>query len=167
MSALVVLAGLPGTGKTTISRALAAQSGAIHLRIDTIETAICASTLAPANAADAGYLVARAQAAELMAAEHSVIIDCVNQWQMTREWFVEVAGTARCVTCEIICSDLSEHRARIDSRRADLPGHALPDWQAVLARDYHPWHAAELQIDTAERTPDAAAGLIFKAMEAG
>lgn len=34
---LIVMSGLPATGKTTISRALASQINAVHLRIDTIE----------------------------------------------------------------------------------------------------------------------------------
>ncbi|MBS8225418.1 ATP-binding protein [Vannielia litorea] len=162
---MVVLAGLPGTGKTTISRTLAARSGALHLRIDTIETAICASTLAPGNAADAGYLVARSQAVDFLAARHSVIIDCVNQWEMTRDWFTELNPKhSRLVTCEITCTDEHEHRRRVESRRADLPGHRLPSWLDVQARDYHPWVDCELHIDTARIEPETAAGLIFKAM---
>ncbi|NBC95586.1 MAG: AAA family ATPase, partial [Deinococcus-Thermus bacterium] len=35
---LIVLGGLPGTGKTTLARAAAAALGAVPLRIDTIET---------------------------------------------------------------------------------------------------------------------------------
>jgi predicted kinase len=37
---LIIFGGLPGTGKTTIARALAHQIGAVHLRIDSIEQAI-------------------------------------------------------------------------------------------------------------------------------
>jgi adenylate kinase len=40
---LVIFAGLPGTGKTTIARALARDLGAVYLRIDSIEQAILAS----------------------------------------------------------------------------------------------------------------------------
>lgn len=37
---LIVFSGLPGTGKTTIARDLAATTGAVYLRIDTIERAV-------------------------------------------------------------------------------------------------------------------------------
>lgn len=37
---LVVFGGLPGAGKTTISRALAQRVGATYLRIDLVEQAI-------------------------------------------------------------------------------------------------------------------------------
>lgn len=36
---LIVIGGLPGTGKTTLARLLASRIGAVHLRIDTIEQA--------------------------------------------------------------------------------------------------------------------------------
>ncbi|MFE5683837.1 AAA family ATPase [Streptomyces sp. NPDC056512] len=45
-SMLIVIGGLPGTGKSTLARLLAARIGAVHLRIDTIEQAIVRSGLA-------------------------------------------------------------------------------------------------------------------------
>ena len=36
---LIVFSGLPGTGKTTIAKALAAATAAVYLRVDTIEHA--------------------------------------------------------------------------------------------------------------------------------
>ena len=51
---LIVLSGLPGTGKTTIARRLASELSAVYLRIDSIEQAII-STGRPVEAE--GYLV--------------------------------------------------------------------------------------------------------------
>jgi len=40
MPKLFIFSGLPGTGKTTLSRQLAQHVGAAYLRIDTIEQAL-------------------------------------------------------------------------------------------------------------------------------
>jgi len=40
---LIVLGGLPGSGKTTVARELARELGAVHLRIDSVEHAIAAA----------------------------------------------------------------------------------------------------------------------------
>jgi predicted kinase len=37
---LIILSGLPGTGKTSVARELAGQLGAVHLRVDTIAARI-------------------------------------------------------------------------------------------------------------------------------
>lgn len=47
---LIIFGGLPGTGKTTIARELARQTGAMHLRIDSIEQAIMVLEAIPPQA---------------------------------------------------------------------------------------------------------------------
>ena len=39
-STLIVFGGLPGTGKTTLAKAIAGEHAATYLRIDTIEQAL-------------------------------------------------------------------------------------------------------------------------------
>ena len=50
---------------------------------------------------------------------------------------------------EIVCSDVAEHRRRVELRASDIPGHVLPDWTSVLRHDYAPWTTDRLVIDTA------------------
>jgi len=145
---LIVMSGLPGAGKTVISRALAEATGAIHLRIDSIEQSLRNHGI---QVEGEGYAVAHAVAADNLALGRTVIADCVNPWPLTRaEWRnVATRAGARIVEVEIVCSDAAEHRRRVESRVADIDGHQLPAWKDVVERDYRSWETERLIIDTA------------------
>jgi predicted kinase len=145
---LVVLGGLPGTGKTTIARQLAAKLQALHLRIDTIEHAL--RTCGVADLRDIGYRVAYGVAEENLLLGRTVIADSVNPLRLTRDAWREVAARAgaEMIEVETICSDIVEHRRRLDTRFHDIPGLAV-SWQQVISREYEPWDRAHLLIDTA------------------
>jgi predicted kinase len=81
---LIVFAGLPGTGKSSIARGLAKQLGAVWLRIDSIEQAIRESAIAPGSVEDAGYRAAYAVAEDNLRLGRDVIGDSVNDWMLTR-----------------------------------------------------------------------------------
>ena len=145
---LIVLSGLPGVGKTTIARELARATGAVHLRIDSIEQAL---RRAGYRVEGEGYDVAYAVAEDNLRAGRTVIADCVNPWPLTRgAWrsVAERAGVAA-LDVEIVCSDTAEHRRRVEGREPDIAGHALPTWHDVVERDYHDWDRDRLVVDTA------------------
>ena len=150
---LVVVGGLPGAGKSTLSVGVAAELDATYLRIDSLEQAIH-DALNPPSIEAAGYLAAQAVAADNLRLGRIVVVDCVNPWMLTRDAFRDLAreADAGCVEVEVVCSDPVEHRTRVEGRAGDLPGLKLPTWQDVLNRDYRPWERERYVIDTAGRT---------------
>ena len=164
---LVVFGGLPGTGKTTISRGVAARRSATYLRIDVIEQAIRTSGV-PREVGPAGYVVANALTASNLANNHTVIADCVNPVRESREGWRATAAQARkpLIEVEVICSDPIEHRRRVERRVSEIEGLILPTWRDVLERDYAPWPEPHVIIDTAVLSPAEAIALVERLMDA-
>jgi predicted kinase len=153
MARLIVLAGLPGAGKSTIARALAERIGAVWLRVDSMDQAIWASGTAPFDLQDWTYRAAQAVAEDNLRLGRDVIGDCVNDWTIARDGWQAAGGRAGASVhwLEIVCTDPTEHRRRVETRVSDLPGLNLPDWHTVASRDYHPWDREHVTIDTARR----------------
>ena len=165
-SMLIVFAGLPGTGKSSVAREVARKLDAVWLRIDSIEQAIRDSGVLPGSIDDAGYRAAFAVAADNLRLGRIVVTDSVNDWMVTRDAWrdIGVRAGARVVEVEIICSDPEEHRRRIETRTSDVPGLVLPDWAAVMERDYHPWNREHLTIDTIGSSVDDCVDQVLAAL---
>lgn len=149
---LVVLGGLPGTGKTTLARALARSLGAAHVRIDTIEQALLRTSLGLARPAEAGYVIGASVAADCLAGGVPVAADAVNAVDEARAGWRAVAGSSRVVEVWLTCSDVDGHRRRVESRVADIPGHRQPTWSDVVAVAVDPWPGATV-VETSGRAP--------------
>jgi predicted kinase len=136
---LVVLAGRPGTGKTTLARRLAAELRCAYVRIDAIETAVARCGLAQPPVGPIGYVVGHELAAANLALATPVVIDAVNPVPEARAGWRGLAGIARLVVLETVIGDEGEHRRRVTARTPDLPDQVVPTWDDVLAWDYVLW----------------------------
>ena len=153
---LFVFGGLPGTGKTTISRELAKRLSATLLRIDVIEQAMLAS-LSVEDIGVAGYSVANALAEANLSNGQTVVVDCVNPIEISRAAWKAVAARTESplIQIEVVCTDRTEHRRRVETRKPDIPGHRLPTWETVVNYTYETWKA-DLVLDSFKLSTDEA-----------
>ncbi|WP_421931974.1 AAA family ATPase [Phenylobacterium sp.] len=153
MATLIVLSGPPASGKSTLARRLAQESGAVWLRIDSMDQAIRESGVVPGDLKDVSYRAAYAVARDNLRLGRDVVADSVNDMKLTRDaWRAAgLAAGARVLEVEVLCSDPAEHRWRVENRTSEVPGLVLPDWAAVTAAAPHPWDRDHLTVDTAGR----------------
>ncbi len=168
---LIVFAGVPGTGKTTLARMLADRLGAVFIRIDSIEQELRNSAAGPRMGSldDAGYRAGYAVAGDNLKSGRTVIADSVNPIEITRTAWRDVAARAGSpvVEVEVTCSDAEEHRRRVEGRTTDVPGLRLPTWQEVVDRDYVPWTGSVIRVDTAGRSPGQSLDDLVAALRQG
>ena len=156
---LVVVGGLPASGKSTIAGRLARLVRAPYLRVDRIEQAVVDWSSLEHPVGAAGYAVAYALATEQLALGLDVIVECVNPIALTRDSWAATAAAAGAtiVEVEVVCSDPVEHRRRVTTRGTDVDGLVKPTWEEIRSREYQPWDRPHLVIDSATTSPDRAA----------
>jgi predicted kinase len=148
---LIVLAGLPGVGKSRLAREIAREWDALWLRVDTAEAAMLKSGLAQSfETGLAAYEVVHDIALEQLRLGRSVVVDAVNGVEEARAMWRSLAaetGATRFVV-EVVCPDPEEHRRRVESRGQPTPPLPAPTWDEVLRREYLPWQEPVLTIDS-------------------
>jgi predicted kinase len=133
---LIVMAGLPGAGKSTVAERLGRTLPAPVVSVDPIEAAMWRAG------------VARDQPTGLAA----VIIDAVNAVEPARRQWRSLAERRGVPVAfiEVVCSDPRVHRQRLEHRSRDVEGFDEPSWQAVQQRqtEFEPWTEYRLVLDS-------------------
>ena len=155
---LFVIGGLPASGKTTVSRALARRTGAAFVRVGTIEAAIVDQSSLEHPLGPVGYGVGYRVVADQLGLGLDTVVESVNPIAITRDAWLAVGQEcgARVVEIEIICGDPEEHRRRAATRTLDIAGLAGPTWEEICDRAYEVWVREPVRIDTAQLSPDQA-----------
>jgi len=163
---LVVVGGLPATGKSTIATVVARRTKAPYLRVDRIEQTIVAWSALTHPLGPVGYAVAYELAREQLRLGLDVIAECVNPIALTRDAWLDIAAAsgAAIIEVEVICSDEVEHRRRVATRTSDVEGLLKPTWSEIMDREYEPWSRPHLPVDSARISVEDAAKLIAARM---
>lgn len=152
---LIVISGLPGTGKSAVAAELAARSESVYLSIDPIEDALLGAGLPRSwETGVAAYEAARRVAEQNLALGRSVVVDAVNDSEPARGTWRAASATAGTDLAFVLLTldDEVEHRRRLESRLRDLVHVPEPSWDEVTARaaTYAPWADGEcLRVDAA------------------
>ncbi|NDV24545.1 AAA family ATPase [Desulfovibrio sp. JC022] len=149
---LYIFSGLPGSGKSTLAQGVSSELNCAYLRIDTIEQAI--RDLCNFKVEGEGYRLAYRVASDNLKGGMSIIADSCNPIELTRtEWQdVAINAGAEFINIEVICSDKTEHKKRVENRPSPIKGLKLPTWEQVGQREYHPWQSDRIILDTAGKT---------------
>jgi predicted kinase len=163
---LIVLSGLPGSGKSTVAEAVSRALQMPIFSVDPIEAAMWRGGLAKAETGIAAYEVAIALAGENLRLGHSAIIDAVNPVEAPRAAWRELAAKHQVELkfIECVCAAEAVHRRRIEARIRNIEGMPEVTWERVQQRraEYEPWTDARLVLDT---SADTRAQLLAKALD--
>ncbi|MFI0821077.1 AAA family ATPase [Streptomyces sp. NPDC021098] len=150
---LIVMAGLPAAGKSSVAEGLGRALPAVVVPVDPVEAAMWRAGVDRGQPTGlAAYLVAEAVADGVLALGQSAIIDAVNAVEAARQQWRALADRHQVSVAfiEVLCSDSQVHRQRLERRSRGIVGFEEPTWEAVQHRRaaYEPWTDYRLVLDS-------------------
>lgn len=148
---LILFAGMPGSGKTTLARMLARELNIPVFAKDRIQRVLRDHNLADASSGD-GYYIILDMADEQLSLGLSVILDATFPLDHFRTVASEIAArySANFAAIYCTCSDDTVWRERMTHRVQYVPGWKPVGWDDVVRmRDYYqPWNDNALVVDS-------------------
>jgi predicted kinase len=149
---LIVMSGLPGTGKSTLAQRIAKHLKVPIFSVDPIESAIIKSGIKKSfETGYAAYLVAEKLAEEQIKLASTVVIDAVNAEDEGKQVWIDCAERLKTplIVIECILQDEKLHRSRVETRVRGLHGFDELTWEQVLKRRkaYTPWRRNILTLE--------------------
>jgi predicted kinase len=155
---LIVLSGLPGSGKSTVAEGLSRTLSIPVFSVDPIEAAMWRGGLSKDQTGIAAYDIAIALADEHLRLGHSVIVDAVNPIEAPRAAWRSLAAKYRAEMkiIECVCGDEAVHRQRVEARVRNIAGMPEVTWDRVQRRraEYEAWTDPRLTLDTSAKSAD-------------
>lgn len=134
---LIVISGLPATGKTALATSLARHADLVHLSVDAVEDALLRCGLEPGwTTGVAAYEAVSSAAQQNLRLGHRVVVDAVNDSEAARQvWRDAGARTGAAVRFVLLTPPAApEHQRRLQGRRRGFVHVPEPSWAQVVHR---------------------------------
>ena len=158
---LIMVVGLPGTGKSTFSRALAGKLGARHLNSDIVRTELgLRDQYRPEDKARV-YEELLNRSKNLLVSGHTVIVDATLYREDLRQPYLDAART---LSCPILWIELHTPEESIKKRVAKQRAYSQADFAVYrkIKKDYEPLKEVHLSLNTDEMALDALVNAAIK-----
>lgn len=154
-SRLIVMSGLPGTGKSTLARGIARYFHVPFISLDDLKAYLLkAGLMKDFFDGSAAWQIATDVADQQLDLGNSVIIDAINAEEAAKDTWRKLAAkyNVRLVVIECFVNDAIVHRERIENRKRTLYGIPEVTWEWVEDRRaaYTSWDEATLELDNAD-----------------
>ncbi|MFD4668959.1 AAA family ATPase [Lentzea sp. NPDC058450] len=158
---VVLIAGIPGAGKSTLAEALAKKLRAPIFSMDwTLGSLILARAITDENVDEVLDLQLNGLVARHLQLGIDVVVDVAGHTREARAQWRELTETLGgvFVGVECVCSDEVVHRSRVAGRSRGIPGwHATVPWEHVqrMRGLWEPWDEEHLVLDSAVESPES------------
>ena len=149
---IIIVGGIPGTGKTTIANSLSKSINAPVFTKDILEAAVVRRGLATSkDLKGVGYELMAVLALNEFKQGRSSILDCIASTERVKMfWATLIHENTSYIEC--VCSDVSIHRELIKNRKRNIPNWYELEWNDVLKikETYKPCSEERLVLDATE-----------------